>query len=344
MTVAVLDREMFSEVEAARLLRVPQGTLHYWLEGGTRRGKQYQPIIRERPRDRRTVTWAEFVEAGLLRQYRRERGVPMAELRLVIDKLRAGLGVPYPLAHEQPFVGEGRQLVREIQDEVGLDPDFALVAIAREQLVLTSASASFVERVRWADGVAVAWRPHNEPKSPVVIAPDQRFGKPMVRGISTEILWEHDDAGEDLDAIAEASVSRRVTFTGRCRTRTPNGRRDGAHEARRSPVLLRRRVLGLAKVVAGLRADYTFPGDPGAVVHRRERPPCPVDDPAARDTEWIPVVARLGWLIVTRDSRIQHRRAEVDAVREAGAKMIALGGDDARGTGFRTMPRPKGHG
>ncbi len=43
-------------------------------------------------------------------------------------------------------------------------------------------------------------------------------------------------------------------------------------------------------------------------------------------------MAEAGWLIVTRDSRIQDRRAEISAVRDAGAKMIALGGQDARGT------------
>lgn len=63
-------------------------------------------------------------------------------------------------------------------------------------------SASFVERVQWSDGVAAGWRPHADPESPVVIAPDQRFGKPMVHGISTEVLWEHDDAGEDVGEIA----------------------------------------------------------------------------------------------------------------------------------------------
>ncbi|MDT0263322.1 hypothetical protein [Jatrophihabitans lederbergiae] len=39
----VLDREMFAEAEAeaeaARLLGLPQGALHYWLEGGDQRGK-----------------------------------------------------------------------------------------------------------------------------------------------------------------------------------------------------------------------------------------------------------------------------------------------------------------
>lgn len=35
-------------------------------------------------------------------------------------------------------------------------------------------------------------------------------------------------------------------------------------------------VLGLAKVLAALRNDITFPGDPGAVIHKRHRPPCTI--------------------------------------------------------------------
>ncbi len=42
----VLNREMFAEAEAARLIREPRGTMHYRLEGGERRGKTYQPIMR----------------------------------------------------------------------------------------------------------------------------------------------------------------------------------------------------------------------------------------------------------------------------------------------------------
>lgn len=33
-------------------------------------------------------------------------------------------------------------------------------------------------------------------------------------------------------------------------------------------------VLGLAKLLAGERADFTFPGDPGGRIKKRERPPC----------------------------------------------------------------------
>ncbi|HEX6388591.1 MAG TPA: DUF433 domain-containing protein [Solirubrobacteraceae bacterium] len=204
MDVRVLDRELYSEAEAARLLRVAQSTLHYWLEGGVRRGKRYKPIIREEPKGERSVTWAEFVEAGLLRQYRREHQVPMPELRLFIETLRDKLGVPYPLAHERPFIGAGRQLVVEAQEEAGLATEFFLVAFAREQLVLTAPSQQFVDRVTWEGDIAAAWRPHDDSKSPVRVNPLQRFGRPTVSGISTEVLWEHDEAGESVEEIAHA--------------------------------------------------------------------------------------------------------------------------------------------
>jgi hypothetical protein len=56
-----------------------------------------------------------------------------------------------------------------------------------------------------------------------------------------------------------------------------------------------------------------------------------VATPATTDDVWIPIVAARGWLIVTRDSRIQHRRAEIAAVRDSGARMIALASRDATG-------------
>ena len=91
-------------------------------------------------------------------------------------------------------------------------------------------------------------------------------------------------------------------------------------------------VLGLAHVVAALRSDATFPGDPGAVIKRRERPPSPIADPGTEDDIWIPRVAALGYLIITRDSRIQQHRAEIAAVKTNNARMVALSGDEARGT------------
>ncbi|MGH4021335.1 MAG: DUF433 domain-containing protein [Pseudonocardiaceae bacterium] len=202
-TVDVLDREMYSEAETARLLRVAPSTLHYWLEGGERRGRTYLPILRVEATGTRSVTWAEFVEAAFLREYRRSHGVPMAELRGFIERLREHYGVAYPLAHHQPFVS-GRQLVYEAQEGSGLAPEFCLVAVVSGQYVLTPTSDSYLKRVTWDDDVASAWRPHDDPASPVRVDPEVRFGRPAIHGISTEILWEQSESGADAHELSEA--------------------------------------------------------------------------------------------------------------------------------------------
>ena len=57
VSVTILDREMYTEAAAARLLRVAPSTLHWWLEG---RPPRYRPVIRVEPTGSRNVTWAEF--------------------------------------------------------------------------------------------------------------------------------------------------------------------------------------------------------------------------------------------------------------------------------------------
>jgi hypothetical protein len=83
--------------------------------------------------------------------------------------------------------------------------------------------------------------------------------------------------------------------------------------------------------VARLGHDTTYPGDPGDVIHRRQRPACPIPR-GTKDTVWVPAVAAQGWLIVTRDHNIRENPAERRAVRTNGARMIALSGEDAKNT------------
>lgn len=89
-------------------------------------------------------------------------------------------------------------------------------------------------------------------------------------------------------------------------------------------------LLGLGHVLARLRPDITYPGDSGAIIHKRHRPPCPITSPAIKDTEWIPEVARRGWLILTRDRHIQDHRLEIAAVRDNAARMVTLTAESVR--------------
>lgn len=88
MTPTVLDRELYDEALAAEVLGLPRPTLHYWLEGGERRGRSYAPVLRPVATGSHTVTWGEFVEARYLREYRRSLGASMQRLRAFIEHLR----------------------------------------------------------------------------------------------------------------------------------------------------------------------------------------------------------------------------------------------------------------
>lgn len=201
--LTLLEREMYTEAEAARLLAVPQGTLHYWLEGKPgRAGRIHPPVIRTEPKGPgAAVTWAEFVEAGALRQYRKDMKVKLQDLRDFIDELRNKFGVPYPLADQRPYAS-GRELVMQAQEESNLPGELWLVTRAGGQLLLTPPSESFLRRARWEGHVATGWRPHEPEDSPVLIDPEVRFGRPAVGGVSTEVIWEHSDDGEDDQEIA----------------------------------------------------------------------------------------------------------------------------------------------
>ena len=198
--VTVLDREMYTEGAASRLLRVAPSTLHWWLEG---RPPRYRPVIRPEPTGARSVTWAEFVEAGLLRSYRRDLDVPLKELRDFIDRLRDEFQVPYPLADRRPYVGPGRKLLVDLQGRSHLDPNFCLVAVANDQVVLTAPGEEFFARVDWSGNEPVAWRPHEDPKSPIRINPLVRFGRPSIGGISTEAIAGELDGGASFEEVAD---------------------------------------------------------------------------------------------------------------------------------------------
>lgn len=91
-------------------------------------------------------------------------------------------------------------------------------------------------------------------------------------------------------------------------------------------------ILGLAKVLASLRADVTYPGDPGDVIHKEHRNPCPIL-PGAKDLDWIPKVCKNGWLIIARDSAIQRWPLEIAASSTTAAAWLLCPG---------ATPRPSG--
>lgn len=75
-------------------------------------------------------------------------------------------------------------------------------------------------------------------------------------------------------------------------------------------------VLGLGKLLSRERDDVTYPGHPAV----------PEIQTGALDTEWMPIVARRGWVVFHRDRRIRTRPAEVEIFRSAGLRAVWFAG------------------
>jgi len=201
MADSLLDRAIYSYADVDRLVGLHSGTARRWLEGYQRTGRFYDPVLRPEPTGGDAVTWGEMVEARLLAEFR-NRAVPVQRLRPAIVRLRKEFG-PYPLAHARPlFDVEGRELVRVVQEQVGLERSLQLVVVRNGQLVLADTAERFRSAVEYDGDVAGRLKP--DVRTPdVVMDPRRAFGQPAVRNVRTESLAEDYRAGTSREELAD---------------------------------------------------------------------------------------------------------------------------------------------
>jgi uncharacterized protein (DUF433 family) len=201
MVISLLDREIYSSADVDRLVGLHPGTARRWLEGYERAGRFYEPVLREHPTGRDIVTWGEMVEARLLAEFR-SRQVPVQRMRPAIVRLREEFG-RYPLADARPFLDvEGRELVRAVQEEVGIDRPLQLVVVRNGQTILAEATERFNKAARYHDGVVSSILP--APRAPeVIMDPARSFGQPVVRNVRTDVVAEGYRAGASRDELAD---------------------------------------------------------------------------------------------------------------------------------------------
>jgi len=133
--VAVLDRRVYVMADVDLYLGLPAGTARRWIDGYQRGGRSYPPVIRPEHSGHESVTWGEFVETSLLSRYR-SRGVSLQRLRPAVQRLRVEFDSHYPLASAAPYLDvSGRELVRRVQDETGVEPPLQLMRPASDRRV-----------------------------------------------------------------------------------------------------------------------------------------------------------------------------------------------------------------
>ncbi|MGF7238018.1 MAG: DUF433 domain-containing protein [Frankia sp.] len=212
MTVIdLLDRPAYGMSQIDRILLLPPGTARRWIEGYRRAGRDYPPVIRAESTGVEIATWGEFVETRLLAGYR-DRGVPLLRMRPAIQRLREEFGTRYPLAYSQPFTA-GRDLVRAVQEDVGLERSlqFVVVRSGQQLLDLTAPADEFYRTTEFSesDGSACLIRPLAYVPE-VRIDPLRGYGEPVVRSVPTEVIAEQIRAGDNPEHVAELFEISRI--------------------------------------------------------------------------------------------------------------------------------------
>ena len=142
-----------------------------------------------------------------MREYRKKHKVALAQLRDYIDWWRKQLGIKYPLAHQQPYIGIGPDLMDTADTDAGqkdLNECERMVYRFRDgQLVIAPWVEEFLSKVEFEREIAHRYRPAGR-DDPVVIDPQRSFGIPTVCHIRTEILYEMSLAGDPISDIADS--------------------------------------------------------------------------------------------------------------------------------------------
>ncbi len=202
------DRESaaYTLAEAARYLRLPAATLRSWVLGRqypTAKGSgQFPPLIRPASRRPPLLSFANLIEAHVLRALRTEHGVPVKALRGALAYAEKSLGIPRLLLRPELRAEAGRLFLDRYGELIELS--------ASGQLAMRRLFEEHLQRVEWdASKFPVRLYPFLSAVAPsearpIVIDPRIAFGRPVVvrKAIATSTIAERIDAGETVAALA----------------------------------------------------------------------------------------------------------------------------------------------
>jgi uncharacterized protein (DUF433 family) len=190
--------------EAARYLKIAPATLRSWAIGRTypRGGGKgfFQPLFTLADRDAHLLSFGNLVEAHVLRALRTEHGISVKDLREAIRYAEKELGVKRLLLSPKLRTAERALFLRKYG---------TLINLSRAgQLAMEEVLEAHLKRVEWRMDVPLKLYPFVTDESPqariISIDPSVQFGRPVLaaRGVSTAIIVERVDAGENIDDLA----------------------------------------------------------------------------------------------------------------------------------------------
>lgn len=205
-TTDARERPAYALAEAARYLRLAPATLRSWVLGRpypTAKGTgRFQPLIHPPSRQPIVLSFANLIEAHVLRSLRTDHGVPLKAVRDALRFAEQKLRVDRLLLRKELCTNGGQLFLDRYGQLINLS--------ASGQLAMRRMFDQHLMRVEWDNQKFpvrlypfVSVETGLSAKS-IVIDPSIGFGRPVVvrAGISTRAIADRIAAGETVDDLA----------------------------------------------------------------------------------------------------------------------------------------------
>lgn len=201
-----IDQPAYPLAEAAGYLKLPPATLRSWVVGrayATTSGEQrFQPLIHPPVKRPPTLSFANLIEAHVVRALRTDHGVSVKALRQALRYAEQSLQIARLLLRKELSTDGGQVFLQRYGHLINLS--------ASGQLAMRRVFEEHLKRVEWnAQRFPVRLYPFvsaemRTPDRPIAIDPRIAFGRPVVlrKGVSTRAIAERIDAGETVAELA----------------------------------------------------------------------------------------------------------------------------------------------
>lgn len=202
MNAPLINRGLYTVGDAARLLRISPQKVRGWVSGYSR--TKAPPIIVNDVGwldDSLAFSFANLMEIRFIQIFA-GYGVRVSSIRDMAVEARRLLNHPHPFATKTVFKTDGRKIFADIADRTD-DPKLYDLKSKNWAMLEIIAQSLFADVAYDPSGDAANWHPRPQFRD-VVVDPKLSFGKPVIAGIPTRILYEAFQAeGDSIESVAE---------------------------------------------------------------------------------------------------------------------------------------------
>lgn len=199
----MIDAPAYGFAEASRYLKLAPATLRSWVIGRNypkRYGVgHFEPLIRLADEERKLLSFANLIEAYVLKALRQEHGVSMDAVRNALNYAERKLNISRLLLSPDLQTTAGDLFLKRYGELINLSQS--------GQLALRRMFEEHLKRIEWENKIPNRLYPYYgvDEEKIIAIDPSIGFGRPVLirKGISTAIITDRIDAGESIEELAE---------------------------------------------------------------------------------------------------------------------------------------------